>query len=66
MTFTAAKSPFLVPFDGSLSLDDIEKLVIENVLERSQFNVSAAARILGTTRQTLRYRIEKHHIEVPE
>ena len=55
-----------VPFDGSLSLDDIEKLVIENVLDRTHFNVSAAARVLGTTRQTLRYRIEKHRIEVPE
>ena len=55
-----------LPIDGSLSLDDIEKLVIEQVLERTHHNVSAAARVLGTTRQTLRYRIEKHHIDLPE
>jgi two-component system response regulator AtoC len=55
-----------LPLDGSLSLDDMEKLIIEKVLERARNNVSAAARILGTTRQTLRYRIEKHHIVVPE
>jgi two-component system response regulator AtoC len=55
-----------LPVDGSLSLDDMEKLIIEQVLDRSHSNVSAAARILGTTRQTLRYRIEKHHIEISE
>jgi DNA-binding NtrC family response regulator len=55
-----------LPLDGSLTLDEMEKLIIEHVLERTRFNVSAAARVLGTTRQTLRYRIEKHHIEVPE
>jgi two-component system response regulator AtoC len=55
-----------LPVDGSLSLDDMEKLIIEQVLDRTHSNVSAAARMLGTTRQTLRYRIEKHHIEVPE
>jgi len=55
-----------LPIDGNLSLDEMEKLIIERVLERSHSNVSAAARILGTTRQTLRYRIEKHHIELTE
>ncbi|MCW8984657.1 MAG: hypothetical protein OQK55_04905, partial [Thermoanaerobaculales bacterium] len=53
-----------LPMDGSLSLDDMEKIIIEQVLARAHDNVSAAARILGTTRQTLRYRIEKHHIEI--
>jgi two-component system response regulator AtoC len=54
------------PLDGSLSLDDMEKLIIERVLDRVHANVSAAARMLGTTRQTLRYRIEKHHIQTEE
>ncbi len=52
-----------VPLDGSVSLDDAERLVIQRVLERTNFNVTAAARILGTTRQTLRYRIAKHHLK---
>ena len=59
-------SSLRLPIDGSLSLDDMEKLIIEQVLDRAHSNVSAAARILGTTRQTLRYRIDKHHIEISE
>jgi DNA-binding NtrC family response regulator len=55
-----------LPLDGSLSLDDMEKAIIEEVLDRTRHNVSAAARMLGTTRQTLRYRIDKHRIEMPD
>ncbi len=54
-----------VPIDGSQSLDQIEKQIIESVLERTDHNATAAARILGTTRQTLRYRIQKHRIGIP-
>jgi two-component system response regulator AtoC len=53
-----------LPLDGSLSLDTIEKRIIEEALVRLDGNVSAAARALGTTRQTLRYRIQKHGIEL--
>jgi two-component system response regulator AtoC len=49
-----------LPLDGSLSLDDMERRVIQEALARAQGNVTRAARLLGTTRQTLRYRIEKH------
>jgi DNA-binding NtrC family response regulator len=66
-TIAAADSGSVrLPIDGSLSLDDMEKLIIERALDRAHSNVSAAARLLGTTRQTLRYRVEKHHIEVEE
>ena len=66
-TIASADSGSLqLPIDGSLSLDDMEKLIIEHALDRAHSNVSAAARLLGTTRQTLRYRIEKHHIEIEE
>ena len=44
----------------------IEDHFIEQVLDRTRYNVSAAARNLGTTRQTLRYRIEKHRIDIPD
>jgi transcriptional regulator with GAF, ATPase, and Fis domain len=43
-----------------MSLDDVERFVLQRALERSGGNVSAAARRLGVTRQTLRYRIEKY------
>ncbi|MCI0666512.1 MAG: helix-turn-helix domain-containing protein, partial [Methylococcaceae bacterium] len=36
---------------------------IQTALERSQFNITAAARALGTTRETLRYRIRKYGLE---
>jgi transcriptional regulator with PAS, ATPase and Fis domain len=52
-----------LPLDGSMSLDEVESALIRRVLERSRFNVAATARALGITRQTLRYRIEKHGIK---
>jgi DNA-binding NtrC family response regulator len=49
-----------LPLDGSMALDDMEKFIIQNALERADHNVTAAARALGTSRQTLRYRIQKY------
>jgi two-component system response regulator AtoC len=54
-----------LPLDGSMALEDMEKYIIEEALERSGHNVTAAARALGTTRQTLRYRIQKHGLKTP-
>jgi transcriptional regulator with GAF, ATPase, and Fis domain len=42
----------------------MEARIIREALEQTGFNVTAAARALGATRQTLRYRIEKHGIEM--
>jgi len=52
-----------VPMDGSVSLDEVESLMIRRALELSNSNVAAAARRLGITRQTLRYRIEKYGLK---
>jgi two-component system response regulator AtoC len=49
-----------LPLDGSMALDDMDRHIIHNALERHHFNVTAAARALGTTRETLRYRIQKY------
>jgi two-component system response regulator AtoC len=54
----------IIPLDGSLSLQDMEKFILQNILERTGNNVTAAARMLGTTRETLRYRVQKHHLSV--
>lgn len=51
-----------IPLDGSMALDDMDRYIIKTALERSQHNVTAAARALGTTRETLRYRIQKYHL----
>jgi two-component system response regulator AtoC len=49
----------VLPLDGSMTLDEMDGRIIEEVLRLADGNVSAAARTLGVTRQTLRYRIEK-------
>lgn len=55
-----------IPLDGSLSLQDMEKYIIEEVLTRCNQNVTAAARILGATRETMRYRVQKYHLKYTE
>ncbi|MGD2020974.1 MAG: sigma-54 dependent transcriptional regulator [Thiohalocapsa sp.] len=49
-----------IPLDGSMALGDMDRYIIKTALERSHHNVTAAARALGTTRETLRYRIQKY------
>ena len=53
-----------LPLDGSMALDDMDKFIIEAALERSGQNLVAAARMLGTTRETLRYRVRKYFVDV--
>ncbi|MCS5635809.1 MAG: sigma-54 dependent transcriptional regulator [Myxococcota bacterium] len=54
-----------LPLDGSLSLEEMEAHIIQVALRRSDYNTTAAARSLGTTRQKLRYRAQKHGIQAP-
>jgi len=49
-----------------MSLDEVERFVLERALERFAGNVSAAARSLGLSRQTLRYRMQKHGLGMPQ
>ena len=44
---------------GGLQLVDVERELIRQALERSEGNRTHAAELLGLTRDTLRYRIEK-------
>jgi transcriptional regulator with GAF, ATPase, and Fis domain len=37
----------------------MEKAIVETALARAEGNVTGAARLLKTTRETLRYRVEK-------
>jgi two-component system, NtrC family, response regulator AtoC len=47
---------------GPGTLEEVERSLIGRALEQSQGNVTRAAKILGISRDTLRYRIEKHKI----
>jgi DNA-binding NtrC family response regulator len=55
-----------LPLDGSMALDDMDRFIIKTALERAGNNLTAAARALGTTRETLRYRVRKYQLNVLE
>ncbi len=45
-----------------MTLEQVEKLLLEKALERTNGNVSRAARELGLTRMAMRYRMEKYQL----
>ena len=59
-TGVAPSSESLAPAAGTL--EDVERSHISRALAQTQGNVTRAAKLLGITRDTLRYRIEKHKI----
>lgn len=60
----AARATFVLPEEGVV-LDEVERSLIQQALERVGSNQSQAARLLGVSRYTLRYRMEKHGLVVP-
>jgi DNA-binding NtrC family response regulator len=46
-----------------MTLDQVEKLLIERALKRTGNNVSEAARQLGVTRMVMRYRMKKYRLD---
>ncbi len=50
-----------IPENG-ISLDQIEKELIEKALEKAKGNKSKTARLLGLTRETLKYRLKKYEL----
>ena len=62
----AATDAICLPLDGSMALDDMDRFIIKTALERTESNLAAAARILGTTRETLRYRVRKYGLNIKE
>jgi len=48
---------------GGIVLEDVEKSLIEQALKRTGGNQTRAARLLGLTRDTLRYRLKKYELE---
>lgn len=60
----AASASVSMQGETQVTLDDAEKAMLLNALEQSRHNVSKAARLLGITRMTMRYRMDKHGISV--
>jgi DNA-binding NtrC family response regulator len=54
--------PFVLPASG-LDLEMLERDVISQALDRANGNKTGAARLLGLSRDTLRYRLEKYGIQ---
>ncbi len=57
------RSRVTIPLDGSMSLEEMDKHIIHTALEKNDFNVMETARSLGTTRETLRYRMQKYNLK---
>ena len=52
--------------DGRETLEHWEERILRAALDQTEGNVAAASRLLGMSRQTLRYRLEKHVIRASE
>lgn len=54
-----------IDLSKGIVLDELERSIIENVLGRTAWNRTKAAQLLGLSRETLRYRIEKYNLKAP-
>jgi transcriptional regulator with GAF, ATPase, and Fis domain len=57
----AMPSPMVLPEQG-INLEDLERDLLLQALERARNNQTKAAELLGISRHTFRYRLEKHGI----
>ena len=60
----ANKQGIYLPLDGNMALEDMDRFIIKTALERADNNLTAAARALGATRETLRYRVRKYNLNI--
>jgi DNA-binding NtrC family response regulator len=51
-----------IPPEG-IDLEEIEKELVQRALAQTSWNVTSASKLLHLTRDTLRYRIEKHQLK---
>jgi DNA-binding NtrC family response regulator len=54
-----------IDLSGGIVLEDLERSIIERVLSQTGWNRTKSAQLLGLSRETLRYRIEKHGLQGP-
>jgi transcriptional regulator with PAS, ATPase and Fis domain len=60
--YRPVEQAFTLP-PGGVILEDVEKSLIEQALKRTGGNQTRAAKLLGLTRDTLRYRLKKFDLD---
>ncbi len=61
----AEAAGFKLPADG-INFEDVERNLILQAMERTDYNITKAAKLLGLTFRTLQYRLEKFGIKRPD
>jgi transcriptional regulator with PAS, ATPase and Fis domain len=61
----AAESAFKLPAEG-INFEDVERNLITQAMEQTDYNITKSAKLLGMTFRTLQYRLEKFGIKKPE
>jgi len=46
-------------FNGALTLDQVEAMLLETAVDKARGNLSSAARMLGLTRPQIAYRLKR-------
>jgi DNA-binding NtrC family response regulator len=61
----AADGTFKLPAEG-INFEDVERNLITQAMEQTDYNITKAAKLLGLTFRTLQYRLEKFGIKKPD
>ena len=61
----AAEGMFKLPAEG-INFEDVERNLITQAMEQTDYNITKAAKLLGLTFRTLQYRLEKFGIRKPD
>lgn len=62
LCYRSESTEFIIPDEG-INLDEVERSLIIQALKKANNNQTKAAKLLGITRHTLLYRMEKHNIK---
>ena len=61
----AAEGAFKLPAEG-INFEEVERNLITQAMEQTDYNITKAAKLLGLTFRTLQYRLEKFGIKKPD
>ncbi len=61
----ASEGAFKLPAEG-INFEDVERGLITQAMEQTDYNITKAAKLLGLTFRTLQYRLEKFGIKKPD